>query len=201
MSQDQFIITQKPFLNVKTKPLVDSDDTLARIRRLDMNALAYVHEHYFPEVFRYVFFRLSDHHISEDIASEVFMRLLEAIKRGAGPEKNLRAWLLGVASNLVNDHLRQMYRRPSEDLEGVEELPGLDDPAKSFDQAWQSSELKRALSKLTVEQQNVIALRFASECSLEETAVQMKRSVNAVKVLQFRAIAALKRLLEGHRQI
>lgn len=201
MSQEQFIITQKPFLNVKTKPLVDSDDTLARIRRLDMNTLAYVHEHYFPEVFRYVFFRLSDHHISEDIASEVFMRLLEALKRGAGPEKNLRAWLLGVASNLVNDHLRQMYSRPSQDLEGVEELPGLDDPVKSYEQAWQSSELKNALSKLTSEQQNVIALRFASECSLEETAVQMKRSVNAVKVLQFRAIAALKRLLEGHRQI
>lgn len=128
------------------------------------------------------------------------MRLLEALKRGSGPDKNLRSWLLGTASNMINDHLRKVYSRPIQDLETIEDLPGDEhDPVKSFEQAWKSDELKTALDKLTLEQQSVITLRFASEFSLEETAVQMKKSVNAVKVLQFRAITALRRLLEGSR--
>jgi len=187
-------------LNIKTKPLMDPDDMLARIRRLDMTALAAVHERYYPDIYRFTTFRLSDPHAAEDIASEVFMRLLEALKRGAGPEKNLRSWLLGTASNMINDHLRQVYARPVQELETIEEVPGENhDPDKSFEQAWQSSELKSALKQLTPDQQSVLTLRFAGECSVEETAVQMKKSVSAVKVLQFRAIAALRRLLEGNR--
>ena len=200
MNQEPFIISPKSMLNIKTKPLMDSDDMLARIRRLDMTALAAVHERYYPDVYRFTAFRLSDPHAAEDIASEVFMRLLEALKRGAGPEKNLRSWLLGTASNMINDHLRQVYARPVQELETIEDLPGENhDPAQTFEQAWQSSELKSALKQLTPEQQSVLTLRFAGECSVEETASQMKKSVSAVKVLQFRAIAALRRLLEGNR--
>jgi RNA polymerase sigma-70 factor (ECF subfamily) len=49
---------------------------------------------------------------------------------------------------------------------------------------------------LTVDQQHVLALRFAEEYSLEETAHIMGKTIGAVKTLQFRALAALRRLLE-----
>jgi RNA polymerase sigma-70 factor (ECF subfamily) len=45
---------------------------------------------------------------------------------------------------------------------------------------------------LTPEQQHVLALRFSQELSLEETAAVMGKNVNAVKVLQFRAVQALR---------
>jgi len=51
------------------------------------------------------------------------------------------------------------------------------------------------MRRLTADQQHVLALRFTQELSLEETARMMKKSLNAVKVIQFRALAALRRLL------
>ncbi len=199
MGQEQLIISQKVQSRLKKQTLMDSDETLARIRRLDMDTLAQVHERYFPDVYRYVHFRLTDPQVCEDIASDVFLHLLTSLQRGAGPTQNLRAWLFGVASNLINDHLRQIYMKPDSELDSLENLPGLDDPAASFENHWRSEELAAAIQKLTAEQQKVLALRFAGEYSLEETADLMKRSVNAVKVLQFRAVAALRRLLEGKR--
>ena len=57
-------------------------------------------------------------------------------------------------------------------------------------------EIHWAMSRLTPDQQHVLALRFSQDLSLEETASMVGKSVNAVKVLQFRALAAMRRLLD-----
>ena len=57
------------------------------------------------------------------------------------------------------------------------------------------SEVRQAIQRLTPDQQNVLALRFSQEFSLAETAKIVDKSINAVKVLQFRALAALRRIL------
>ena len=57
-------------------------------------------------------------------------------------------------------------------------------------------EIRWAMSRLTPDQQHVLALRFSQDCSLEETASMVDKSVNAVKVLQFRTLAAMRRLLD-----
>ncbi len=175
------------------------DDTLLRARKLDSKALAQIHDRYYPEVYRYVGFRLDNTEIVEDITSEVFLRLLDALHKKRGPETSLRGWLLGTASNLVNDHLRRFYSRPIENLEesGNGEELGSDNSPESFYEV--SSEIKQvrdAIRKLTDEQQHVLALRFAEDRSLDETAQIIGKSVTAVKALQFRALASLRRLLD-----
>jgi RNA polymerase sigma-70 factor (ECF subfamily) len=163
---------------------------------MDAHALAQIHDRYYPEVYRYVRFRLDDDQVCEDIAAEVFLRLLDALNKRGGPEKNLRGWLLGTSSNLVNDHLRKIYRRPTDDLDSKEDLPSLgDSPEASYFAAWELNYVRKAVEQLTLEQQHVLALRFADDISLEETAKTIGKSVAAVKALQFRALASLKRLL------
>ena len=192
---DQRIIEARAHLQPGHNRLMAAEELIPRLRRLDMNALAQVHDQHYPEVYRYVRFRLSDEQASEDIAAEVFMRLLEALHRDKGPDRSVRAWLFATASNLINDHLRLRYAHPVKDIE-EEELVATDDPTRAFDHKWQNAQVQMAIQKLTSEQQHVLALRFAEEMSIEETAAQMDRSINAVKVLQFRAIAALRRHLE-----
>jgi RNA polymerase sigma-70 factor (ECF subfamily) len=120
------------------------------------------------------------------------VRLLEAIKSGHPPQTSLKAWLLGTASHIVTDHFRQSYRRPTDEL--PETLPdGLPGPVSDVEQRERARHLKAAMSKLTEEQQNVLTLRFGQGYSLEETADFLKKNVNAVKQLQFRALAALNR--------
>lgn len=180
---------------------MQSEEILLRAQRLDMSALAQIHDRFYPEVFRYVRYRLDDERACEDIASEVFLRLLDALHKRRGPNQNLKGWLLGTASNLVNDHLRHRYQHVVEELrEDEEDFFGQDHPESSFVDRWEAHQVRQALMQLTTEQQHVLALRFADERSLEETAVIMEKSVNAVKALQFRAIASLRRIFEEQFQ-
>jgi len=174
---------------------MDSDETLARATRFDIATLAEIHDRYYPQVYRYVCYRLGESQVGEDIASEVFLRLLDALHRRRGPRQNLRGWLFGTASNLVNDHLRGLYRRRVEPLDQGYEQSNGEMLEKHYEQGWEQEQLRRAFQQLTEEQQHVLALRFSEDRSLEETAQIMGKSVTAVKGLQFRAIAALRRIL------
>ena len=173
-----------------------SDDILARARRLEADALVQIHNTYYPELYRYVRFRLDDEQVGEDITAEVFLRLLDALDNGRGPNQKLRGWLFGTASNLVNDHLRQRYAGKIAPV-SVDDivLIGDDDPESEFEENNRHLRVRQAVLELTPEQQHVLALRFSEERSLRETADIMGKSVAAVKALQFRAVAALQRQL------
>jgi len=175
--------------------MTDSSPDVDYLRNLDSQAVSLVYDRYFPEVFRYVRYRLGDEGLSEDIASEVFFRLLKAVKDRRGPERNLRGWLIGTAHHMVTDHLRRKYRHP---VEAISDLLSFDgkDPPEEVEQRDTSSALRLALSQLTHDQQHVLALRFGQGCSLEETAALMKKKVNAVKALQFRALNALQHKMD-----
>ena len=173
------------------------DEILIRAQQLDGAALSEIHDRYYPEIYRYVHYRLENEQVCEDISAEVFVRLLDALHRKRGPVQNLRGWLFGTASNLVNDHLRARYASRV-DVYDVDEVDMVDKahPEQTYEEDWTQKKVLQALWELTPEQQHVLALRFSEERSLEETASLMGKSVAAVKGLQFRAIASLRRLLE-----
>ncbi len=186
----EFGVFLQPGISMK----LDGQDERARI--IDPQALGVLHDQLYPAVFRYVAYRLQDQQLCEDITSEVFVRLLDACQRRNSKIQDVRAWVFGTASNLINDHFRQKYRRQFEDLEDHQDLPADHSTEGAVDRALTLREISWALHKLTPDQQHVIALRFSQELSLEETAAIVGKSVNAVKVLQFRALAAMRRILE-----
>jgi RNA polymerase sigma-70 factor, ECF subfamily len=172
------------------------DELYEQAQKLDSQALGLLHDQFYVVIYRYVSYRLSDQQLCEDITSEVFVRLLDAFHRKERKIKDVKAWMIGIASNLVNDHYRQKYRRKMEDLEDFENLPAQHSTEKSVDQVISMSEIHWAMTRLTPDQQHVLALRFSQDLSLDETSIIVGKSVNAVKVLQFRALAAMRRLLE-----
>ncbi|MEW5831107.1 MAG: sigma-70 family RNA polymerase sigma factor [Chloroflexota bacterium] len=172
----------------------DTQKELDGLRRLDPQVIGAVYDRYFPVVFRFVSYRLNDEALAEDVASEVFVRLLESSKKNRGPDSNLKSWLLTTASHIINDHLRRVYRRKTVELSETLTDPNYL-PPDTFDLREQNRVVKDALAQLTPEQQDVLSLRFGAGYSLEETATVMQKKVNAVKALQFRAVAALNRKL------
>lgn len=171
---------------------------LDSLRNLESQAVAAIYDRYFAEVYRYVRYRLGDESLAEDIASEVFFRLLKAEHGRRGPTKNMRGWLIGTANNIVNDHLRHRYRRPQVRLEETHISDGhsLTDEVENQDR---NRSLQGALTSLTADQQNVLALRFSLNYSLEETAAVMNKKINAIKQLQYRALAALLRQMAKYK--
>ena len=179
---------------MKLMSIADGKKEIAAPREIDSKTIGAIYDQYFSEVYRYVMYRIGDQTLAEDIASDVFIRLLEAVKGGRAPQTNLKGWLIGTASHVVADHMRKKYRRPEEEV--TELLPDLKPgPASEVDQREQNRAVQSAYTQLTPEQQNVLALRFGQGYSLEETAEFMNKNVNAIKALQFRALAALQREL------
>ncbi len=170
------------------------DQALQGLRADDSQLIGAIYDRYFPEVFRYVRYRLNDPHVAEDVASEVFVRFLEAVKKHRGPQTNLRSWLLSTADHIVTDHMRRSYRRPTEALPD-DVVDGAPAPTDEYERREQARRFQVAYGCLTAEQQHVLALRFGQGYSLEETASVMQKNVNAVKALQFRALNALQRSL------
>lgn len=165
---------------------------LAHARTLDPDALAAIHDTYYTPIFRYVAFRVGDRQTAEDLTSEVFTRLLSALRDRSGPQNTLRGWLYGVASRVVSDHHRKRYRAPQVELDEsiVSREAG---PAEMVEAMLTRADLKQAMTRLTEEQQNVIALRFGYELPIQEVARMLGKTEGAVKQLQARAIAALAR--------
>lgn len=166
---------------------------LDRIRDLDERTLGHLHDRYYPELFRFALYRIGDQQSAEDVASEVFVRLIDAVKVGRGPAQTVRGWLFGVASNLVAEHFR---KAPRESAELHDEMPASGSIVGEVETRIRNAQLVRSMQALTREQQEVLSFRFALGYSLEETATAMGRNVNTIKQLQFRAVSALKRQLE-----
>jgi RNA polymerase sigma-70 factor, ECF subfamily len=186
-------VSQKARNTLSQMTLSDVNLELEALQKLDSQGIGAVYDRYFPDVYRFVYYRLNDEQVAEDIASDVFMRLLEAVNKRGGPRTNLRGWLLSTASHAVADYLRRAYRRPTEALS--DSLPdGSASPlTDELDRREKVAAVRQAYVQLTPEQQNVLALRFGDGYSLDETAEVLRKNVNAVKALQFRALQALQR--------
>lgn len=175
----------------KERDMNDEQVELQGLRALDPQAITAAHNHYFPELYRYAVYRLNDRLTAEDIASEALVLLLEAVAAGKGPKSSLRGWLIGTAANLINDHYRLAYKRPTEPLP-AEIASDSHSPVDHVEEVEREQVVNAALLELTPDQQHVLGLRFGGGYSLQETADIMKKNPNAVKALQFRGLASLR---------
>jgi RNA polymerase sigma-70 factor (ECF subfamily) len=154
----------------------------------DTAAWEEIFESHYRPVFGFVRFRLRDATEAEDIASQVFEVAFSKVHQFDFRGAPIQAWLLGIARNLVRDHLKKLGRRgPSEVLVESSVAP-VPDASPAVDL---QADLRAAMRCLTEDQQEVIVLRFLLDRSVAETARLMGRSEDAVKQLQRRALAAM----------
>ena len=165
-------------------------------QRWDVDALEEIYDIYAPRIYRYAYRHLGHLNTAQDVTSETFHRLLDALKNGGGPHTNLSAWLYRVAHNVVVDIYRRQPDDPPVSLQDVN-LAGSAYPEHRAEHNDRVAWARRALDQLTDLQKQVIVLRYLESLSLKETAQVMNKTVNAVKALQHRAVGHLRRLLEA----
>jgi RNA polymerase sigma-70 factor (ECF subfamily) len=148
------------------------------------------YDQYAPQIYRYIYHRLGNLPLAEDLTGEVFVRYLRA---RVTPD-NLVAYLYRCAHNIIVDYLR----RNPEFLDPLDErvVAEHSDPARIAEVEAERARLRRAISRLTPDQQQVIVLRYVEGFSIQEIARVLDRPDGAVKALQHRAIANLRNLLE-----
>jgi RNA polymerase sigma-70 factor (ECF subfamily) len=133
---------------------------------------------------------------AEGAVSEVFLRVFRKLGDFEGTEAQLRSWVFTIAHNLLVDQRRMLSgRRADQPLHDRLELPGgdVEDDAMT---RMAEGRARQLLDLLPRDQRDVLLLRVVADLSLEEAAVAMDRTVGAVKALQHRALASLRRRLD-----
>jgi RNA polymerase sigma-70 factor (ECF subfamily) len=169
---------------------------LEQARRFDPDALRALHNRLYQPVYRYIHFKVSDPQASDDLTSEVFLRVLEALKTGKMWKKTPDAWIFGIARNVVADHYRKDSRRTEVELDERLSVPGEESPIRQVMIDERYEELSRAITMLTDEQRDVILLRFMEELSINDVAEVLNKTPGAVKGLQHRALRALSDVMQ-----
>ena len=172
----------------------DEIELLHRVRSLDQDALAEVHDRYYAAIYRYIALRVHDVKTAEDLTSEVFLRLLNALRDRTAPQNTLRGWLYGVASYVLKEHYRNKKRHNFSLLH--ENIPVTTESLdQQVDTTLDFEKVRGAIQGLTEDQQNVLALRFGLGLPIREVAQTMGRSEGSIKMLQARAITAVSQRL------
>jgi RNA polymerase sigma-70 factor, ECF subfamily len=165
--------------------------------KCDRAAFTALYERYVDQVYRHVYYRVSNQADAEDITQEVFVRAWKAIRNYKTTEAPFTAWLITIAHHLVADH----YRRQPQPLV-MDEVPEKylgqpsSDPQRMAEANFNKSAIKEAVMKLKGDQQKVIMMHFIDGFSYEEIARALNKSEGAVRVIQYRALSELKRWLK-----
>jgi RNA polymerase sigma-70 factor (ECF subfamily) len=177
--------------------IAEEDELLVRARKRDKAAMETIYERYFSAVYSFIRLRVNDRATADDLASDVFVRLMRAFHNGTAPRHSLRGWLFRVTRNVLYDHngKRQSYTNEALDEWVADKATDVDPEIRAI-QNLRSQEVKNAIRRLPLDQQEVLVLRFAQSLSLEETADLMGKNVNTIKSLQFRAVNTLRQHLK-----
>ncbi len=163
-------------------------------RRFDLDSLATIYDCYSNGLYGYAFRLLGNADLAEECVAETFARFLQALHNGGGPRDHLKAYLYRIAHNWITD----VFRRQPIVVELGENI-GKNEKGDA-DGAWQNEQEKQrlrvALQALTPDQRQVILLRYFEGWENDQIAAAVEKPVGAVKALQHRAIASLRRWLE-----
>jgi RNA polymerase sigma-70 factor, ECF subfamily len=188
------------FSKIGWMPEQDQVDEMALLRRAqqgDTEAFGRIYELYSPPVFRFLFAHLDSQLDAEDLTEEVFLRAWQALPGYRMRGIPFTGFLFRVARNALYDHYRRSQKR-AYDLELDQDLgDGLQpDLAENIPARLEQRELRQVLAQLREDYRTVLVLRFLVGLSPEETALAMERSSGAIRVLQHRALAAVRKLID-----
>lgn len=167
----------------------------------DAEAFGQLYDHYVTLVYRYVLHRVGDRAQAEDFTSETFVRALRRIDSLSFQGRDVGAWLVTIARNIIRDHVKSSRFRlevTTADMRDADQAT--DGPEDAVVARLTNEQLLACIRQLGSEQQECISLRFLQGLSVSETAAVMGKKDGAIKALQHRAVRRLASLLpEGLR--
>ena len=168
-------------------------DLIRRAQKGDADAFGLLYTEHITAVYRYVYYRVRNVRDAEDITEQVFLNAWQALSSyQIRDDKPILAWFYRIAANVIIDQGRRQkaqlvdmdsqYDLPAE-LEGLEEQAEL---------ALQIESVRQTINQLIPDYQDVLILRFLVGLDHKATAEAMGKTPGAIRVLQHRAINALR---------
>ena len=186
-------------ITAELPPAAEGVDVWGLVRRTqdgDAEAFGELYDHYVTMVHRYVYHRVGDRATAEDVTSETFVRALRRIDSLSFQGRDVGAWLVTIARNIVLDHVKSSrYRLEVATADMRDADRATDGPEDAVMAHLTNQQLLECVQQLGSEQQECIVLRFLHGLSVAETAEIMGKKDGAIKALQHRAVRRLAGLL------
>jgi RNA polymerase sigma-70 factor (ECF subfamily) len=167
---------------------------IAQAQLGDSGAFGELYGKYAGMILRYLYARVHDQEGAQDLTQEVFVRVIKGIGgfeyRG---EKSFLGWLYTIANNVLIGQARRKRALSTPLDENIEVVdPRSQEAVLSI---YDRVSLQQAISQLTQDQQQVLALKFFADMTNGEIAATLGRTEGAVKALQHRALQSLQQIL------
>lgn len=167
------------------------EDQLIERAKTDADAFGELYDHYFGQIYRFVYSRLRDQDAAEDVTSEVFFKALRAIGRYRHSGHPFSSWLYQISVNAITDHHRS--RRP---VTSIDDAVAVADPQRALDQrvvdAAEAAQVWAAIDSLPEQQRTALTLKLGEDLKLADIGVIMGKSEGAVKLLVHRGMIGLR---------
>jgi RNA polymerase sigma-70 factor (ECF subfamily) len=163
----------------------------------DRAAFTALYERCINQVYRHVYYRVSNHDYAEDITQETFVKAWKAIDKYKRTGAPFVTWLITIAGHLVIDHYRSLRNTINID-DVVEEVPGdhVSEPEALAEASFDNAIIKEAVLKLKGDKQKVILMHFIDGLTYEEIARALNKSEGSIRVIQYRALGELRSFLK-----
>jgi RNA polymerase sigma-70 factor (ECF subfamily) len=183
-------VTKKESETKHVRALVD------RAQQGDRGALEELYLIHFDRIYSYLHVSVGNRHDAEDLTTQTFLKMLEAIGKFRWQSAPFSAWLFRIAHNLAMDHFRANKRwQPEEDVPEPEPDETTSAEAGAFESIGRKSMLE-LIEDLSPEQQQVLTLKFVFNFANAEAATILGKTEGAIKSLQHRALVSLQKQLE-----
>jgi RNA polymerase sigma-70 factor, ECF subfamily len=164
-----------------------------RAQKGDRDALEELYLIHFDRIYSYLHVSVGNRHDAEDLTTQTFLKMLEAIGRFRWQSAPFSAWLFRIAHNLAMDHFRASRRwQPEEEVPEPEPDESTSAEAGALQAIGRKSMLE-LIDDLSPEQQQVLTLKFLFNFSNAEAATILGKTEGAIKSLQHRALASLQK--------
>jgi RNA polymerase sigma-70 factor (ECF subfamily) len=161
----------------------------------DPEAFGRLYDMYVDRIYRHIYYRVGNEHDAEDLTQQVFLKAWQVIDRYEKTASPFIAWLITIGHNLVVD-----FHRTNKDKAYLEAEVLASDPASSPEYMAEASleqqRLRRAISQLGGDEQQVVVLRLVEGFEFSEIACLLNKKEGNVRVILHRALVKLRDILE-----
>lgn len=168
---------------------MDEASQIAKAKE-DSQEFAPLYEDNVDRVFRYLFTRVGDRALAEDLTSDTFIKAMKGLPSYKDEGKPFRAWLFRIAHNALVDHVRT--QKPTEDIEDAHDLSSEDDPSQDSSNALAYAKIMELLSDFSDDEREILLLKISSGLTFREIAEMTGKSESTIKTTYFRRLRELK---------
>lgn len=166
----------------------------------NLSAVGSLYEIHYPGIYQYLYYRVGDTHVAEELTGEVFLKMVHALPNFRASNGAFKSWLYAIARNMAIDHYRRSSVRSDlafdDDLGLASETAG-----DAVELKLTQAALQQALQDLPELQRDIIILRFIEDLSMDEVAALLHKTYDSIKSLQRRALNSLRQALVEKEEV